>query len=325
MKIYNVDFDTATPELKRIKVPSNTSKYGLGVAVKENGKDIYGLSTYVLDGGATVSPSDEVYDYNVFALSSGRYEQDRQISVSAVATPNSLSSAFISKSYSGGGQKRIFKIGVGELNPQNITGFDALIDGTTKDLISYSVPIYQSFVNAFEKQDDSYSKESLYFSRFSSCFFLELSGDVQLSNIFIAVNNGKIEILDLNTAGYTKPTNLDGYSDFYWFTFGSIKHIWAKTIDKLTITTPISAAVCIGEGLTPIALSDQTDVTLTFGKPVSQQFSLILDETPQVFADGEIQDKDINCETISINGVNYAPTTLSVDGVAYSVLAAMPN
>lgn len=39
----------------------------------------------------------------------------------------------------------------------------------------------------------------------------------------------------------------------------------------------------------------------------------------------ELSASSLSVDTITINGVGYTPTTLSVDGVEYVVLAATPN
>ena len=77
MNTYNVEFDTATPISKCVKVPANTSRYGLCVAVKQNGESIKGLSTRIVDGDSTYTPIQKHGDFDVFAMSSNADERDR--------------------------------------------------------------------------------------------------------------------------------------------------------------------------------------------------------------------------------------------------------
>ena len=44
---------------------------------------------------------------------------------------------------------------------------------------------------------------------------------------------------------------------------------------------------------------------------------------PAVYTD--VQATSLSAETITLSGVSYTPTTLSVDGVEYKVLAATNN
>ena len=142
MKIYNVEFDAATPISQRVKVPANTSRYGLGVAVKQNGESVKGLSTYVVDGDSVYTPAKEYGDFDVFAMSSSADERDRQVQVSAVAMPTTLSSDFAGNGYPSGfdmaGQRQRFVLDAGKFNPLDITGCGVEVSGNATDLISFS-------------------------------------------------------------------------------------------------------------------------------------------------------------------------------------------
>lgn len=330
MKIYNVEFDTATPISKRVKVPANTSRYGLGVAVKQNGESINGLSTYIVDGDSIYTPTKEYGDFDVFAMSSNADERDRQVQVSAAASPTTLSSVYAGNGYSSGfnwaGQKQRFVLDAGKFNPLDIAGCDVEVSGNITDMISFSQTMYDSWVGAFNRGDKNYQIGAMFVNGYTiaqaSFFSFALSGDSTLNNKFIIINNGKGQIIDYTTATTEKPQNSDEYVDVYFMQLGKVFRQYVKTVGEIDIHNAVSATITFNESLTPAALSNDTKVTIALGKSVNSQFSLTLDETKEVFPDAYIQDSALSCESLYVNGVNYVPTTLSVDGVEYSVLAA---
>lgn len=213
----------------------------------------------------------------------------------------------------------------GKFNPLDIAGCDVEVSGNTTDIISFSQTIYDSFVGAFNRGDKNYQTGAMFVNGNTivpaSFFSFVLSGDSTLNNKFIIINNGKVQIIDYTTATTEKPQNSDEYVDVYFLHLGKVIRQYVKTVGEIDIHNAVNATITFNETLTPLALSNDTAVTLTLGKSVNSQFSLTLDETKDVFPDGYIQDSVLSCESLYVNGVNYVPTTLTIDGVEYSVLA----
>lgn len=189
--------------------------------------------------------------------------------------------------------------------------------------------MYDSWVGAFNRGDKDYQAGAMFVDGYvvapASFFSFALSGDSTLSNKFIIINNGKGQIIDYATATAEKPQDSDEYTDVYFMSLGKVLRQYVKTVGEIDMHNAVSATICFNEALTPVALSNDTKATMALGKSVNQQFSLTLDETKELFPDACIEDSALSCESLYVNGVNYVPTTLSVDGVEYSVLAAVPN
>lgn len=282
MKIYKLDIDAAQPTNQVVQMQQNTAGV-LSVNVTKNGDYIRNLSCQMFDGETEISACSA--GDKGFKLDIG--DTPKHYTVKATATPIECSNEYIA-SYASGTRVFPFTLNVLQLKAGTYKQdeFLNIVDkfgGIMGSIISLSAA--------------SGSDHSLY-ANFDSIFMQKVAGV------------GQTLTFRFNDSSLPSDATLSVFQDCVF-----TKNQSVKTSNKNTVVISSDTYPAVG-----YYVNYQAD-TLVKPSPNANAFSEI-DILPTEAGFQTLSADSFTTESFTLSGVTYVPTTLSVDGVEYTVLAA---
>ena len=128
----------------------------------------------------------------------------------------------------------------------------------------------------------------------------------------------------LNTLWYYKKPAEGGYfSDDEPIIFTDDATIGYNTQEKIggRIRTVYKVVATIPKGTYYTKELDRIFFGGYIGRVADCKVTVVLKEVTNPTPESEVEDKNVVCDTLTIDGAEYVPTTLTIDGVDYVVLA----